>query len=301
MRSDLNRPILLLVCLATLSLVAACGGAPVKEAPKSAAERLYLEGMEQLHSAAFLEAQQSFQQVLKMPAYLSVTAIARLRMADALYHQQRQDQAIEAYMGYARRHDGATNVPYARFMVAKSFFEMVPGDFWLLPPVYEMDLGAVDKARMRLERFIRRFPLSPYVAEAHALRDRCIALQLQQHAFVVSFYVERKRWLSVVFRLHHSMKAFPSRAHTLANYRLLAQAYENLGWRKRSLAMHKAISQRWPGTVQARSSGDKARDLRNAIARARAAGDPAAEMPVELPPAAATRPETLTVMQLGEG
>ncbi len=298
LRFDTRRWILpLLIAL----LAPACGAAPVKEAPQSAAERLYLEGMEQMHSAAFLEAVQSFQQVLKMPAYLSVTAIARLRMADALFHQSRHDQAIEAYMGYARRHDGSVNVPYARFMVAKAFFEMVPGEFWLLPPVYEMDLGAVDKARMRLERFVRRYPLSAYVAEAQTLRERCIALQLQQHAFVVRFYAERGKWLSVVFRLHHAMKAFPSRAHTVDNYRTLADAYEELGWRGRALAINKTIGQRWPGTPQAKISGLRAADLRNTIARARAAGEATAEMPADLPPTAAVHPETMTVLQLGQG
>lgn len=286
----------LLGCLYGLS---ACAGAPAVESANSAAERLYLEGMEQMQSAAFLEAQQSFQEVMKMPAYLSVTAIARLRLADALYHQQRNDQAIEAYMAYATRHDGDSNVPYARFMVAKSFFEMVPSDFWLLPPVFEMDLGAVDKARARLERFVRRYPLSPYVSEAMKLRDRCIALQLQQHAYVVRFYVERKRWLSVVFRLHHAMSEFPARAHSMANYQQLALAYEHLGWRGRALAIQQTITRRWPGTPAAKAAGDRAADLRNTIARAKASGEANAEMPKELPPTAAVRPETMTVTQLG--
>ena len=289
---------LLLVCLFGS---AACAGAPANESAKITAERLYFEGMEQMQSAAFLEAQQSFQEVMKMPAYLSVTAIARLRLADALYHQQRNDQAIEAYMAYARRHDGATNVPYARFMVAKSFYEMVPGEFWLLPPVFEMDLGPVDKARARIERFIRRYPLSAYVTEAHALRDRCIALQLQQHAYVVRFYVERKQWLSVVFRLHHAMKAFPSRAHTLTNYQQLAAAYEQLAWRGRALTIHQVVSRRWPGTPAAVAAAARATELRSVIARAKAAGESTAEMPKELPPTAAIRPETMTVLELGQG
>ena len=288
---------LLLACLYGLG---ACAGAPATESAQAAAERLYLEGMEQMQSAAFLEAQQSFQEVMKMPAYLSVTAIARLRLADALYHQQRNDQAIEAYMAYATRHDGASNVPYARFMVAKSFFEMVPSDFWLLPPVFEMDLSAVDKARARLERFVRRYPLSAYVTEAQALRDRCVALQLQQHAYVVRFYVERKQWLSVVFRLHHTMSEFPARAHTLANYQQLAQAYELLNWRGRALVLQQTITRRWPGTPGAAAAAVRAADLRNTIARAKAGGEANAEMPKELPPTASVHPETMTVTQLGD-
>lgn len=295
--SPLARVLLAALLAATLG----CAGAPVAEPAGTAAERLYIEGLEQLREAAYLEAEQTFLKVLKMPAYLTVTATARLRLGDAYFHQQRYESAIEAYRGYVQRHDGSPDVPYAEFMVARSFYEMIPTDFWLLPPVHEMDISAADKARVRIEAFVRRYPLSSHVAQAQKLRDRCVELQLRQHAYVVTFYREREQWLGVVFRLHHTLLAFPARTHTLENYRLLAQGYQQLHWRKRAVAVLEAIVQRWPTDPAAAQARLELGALRDEIARAKAAGDETAEMPKEPPPTASVHPETLGDRRLGEG
>ena len=228
-----------------LGLFAACSGLQIEAPPpKEEAERLYFDGVEYLREGAFLEAQQTFLESLKKPGYLQVTSLARLRLGDALFLQQKHQRAIEQYEAYARRHDGSPNIPYARFMVAKSHFRLIPADFWLLPPVYEMDLSAADKARYHLEAFIRRYPLSVYATEAAGLRDRCIDLQIAHHDYVIAFYRERKKWAGVVFRLHEVMRRFPVRGHTLANYQLLSEAYITLGWRKRALELNRAIAHR---------------------------------------------------------
>ena len=259
--------------------------------PKEKGERLYFDGLEYLHGGGFLEAQAAFTECLKLPAYLQVTSLARLRLGDTYFYQRKFSRAIEQYETFARRHDGSSNVPYARFMVAKSHYGQVPTDFWLLPPIYEMDLSAADKARYHLEQFIGRYPLSVYATEAAQLREQAIDLQLAHHSYVIRFYTERKRWLGVVFRLHYVMEHFPRRGHSLANYVLLQGAYRRLDWRRRALELGRAIGRRWPTSPQATLALGQVAELRNEIARGKAAGDPAAEMPVEVPPTARFRPE----------
>lgn len=284
------------LCLCT----AACSGLQVDaKAPSEKAERVYFDGMEYLAEGAFLEAQQTFTEALKLPGYLEVTALARLRLGDAYYFQHKFQRAIEQYEAYARRHDGSKNVPYARFMVAKSHFQLIPTEFWLLPPVHEMDLSAADKARYHIENFMRRYPLTSFASEAADLRDRCIDLQVSHHAYVVQFYVGRSKWLGAVFRLHQLMRLFPVRGHTLGNYQTLATAYETLGWRKRGLAIHRAIAQRWPSAASAMTSREKVANLRAAIARLKAEKNPAAEMPLEVPPTAAYHPEEMAAEAAG--
>ena len=103
-------------------------------------------------------------------AYLAVTKLARLRLADTLFAQSKYQEAVQVYQSYIRRHDGAADVTYARFRVAEAHYRMVPSEFWLLPPVYEMDLSTADRARYYLEAFIRRYPTSDLVTRAHRLR-----------------------------------------------------------------------------------------------------------------------------------
>ena len=254
-------------------------------------EQLYLDAMDHLAGGSLIEAEQEFHKILKMPSYLKVTALARLRLGDSQYAQHKYDESIETYLSFVQRHDTNENVPYALFMVAKAHFQLAPDDFFILPPQEELDLGPVQQARSHLERFIRQFPRSRFVTEATQLRDRCLALQFAHHEYVVKFYHKRERWLPLVFRMHLAMQQFPSRARTLANYELLADCYGKLAWRTRAIEMWTAVGQRYPGE-SARAEKEIAL-LNAAIAADKAKGLPG-DMPVELPPTASYKPEIAT-------
>jgi outer membrane protein assembly factor BamD len=278
--------------LAAMSL-AACGATPQVTRPADAADALYIDGMQQMHSGNHLEAAQTFANVLKMPAYLTVTATARLRLGDALASQGKYEEAIEVFEGYLRRHEGTRDVAYAAWRVAECHAKMVPEEFWLMPPIREMDLSSADKARYHLERFVRTFPTAPYVAEALRLRDQMLDLELAQHRYVIDFYVKRKQPLGVAWRSHEMMRRFPLRAHTAYDYKRLALAYEELHWRKRARDLQKVIARRWPGTAESKFAADRAAAIDGEIARLRAGGAADAEMPTEPPPTAAVEPELL--------
>lgn len=256
------------------------------------AERLYADGLEHLAGGSVLEAEQDLQKVAKLPAYVGLTSLARLRLADALFVARRYDEAIEAYHAFITRHEGNPNVAYATFMVARSQFELAPTDLWIMPPAYELDLGPVNRARTELEKFVRTYPRSRYATEALLLRDRCIELQYAHTQYVVAFYANRGEWMGVVFRLHQAMQNYPSRAHTLEYYTLLARGYAGLNWRTRAVELWQAIARRWPQSPQAQGAPAEIASLQRAIAEAKAKGEPA-EMPVLVPPTAAVKPETL--------
>ncbi len=285
----------LLACVAV-----GCTTAAQTATPKAEAEALYVNALEQMQGNGLLEAQQDLQKALKLPAYLTVTPLVRLRLGDVLFLQGKYDEAVEIYGSYISRHDGSTNVPYAAFMVAQSYYQMIPSDMWILPPIHEMDLSPATQARYHLESFIRRFPLSRFVAEAQAMRDRCIELEVTQDAYVVAFYVGRERWLGVVFRLHRTMQRHPTRTHTAVNYALLARSYEELGWHQRALDLGRAIVQRWPGSSAAAEANARVARMDAAIAAAKGL-DKAAQMPPELPPTAAFHPEEVSDELLDRG
>lgn len=272
---------------------AGCAGAPTVAAPKDEAERIYLEGLAQLRGGNQIEATQSFVNLLKLPAYLGVTATARIRLGDALFLQGKYTEAIEAYQGYLQRHEGNPDVAYAAFKVAECHARMVPSDFWLLPPVHEMDLSAADKARYHLERFVRAHPTSHFVPEALRLRDEMLDLELSQHRYVVRFYRKRQQWLGVAWRSHSMMQRFPLRAHGVEDYRILAEAYAKLEWRRRARDLYRTIARRWPQDPGAEAARQAATTIDAEMARRRTGGDANAEMPTEAPPAAAFQPEAM--------
>ena len=263
------------------------------------AEALYLDGMEHLHGGGLLEAEQDFVKLSKLPSYLGLTALARLRLADAQFHQRKFEEAIETYHSFVQRHDGNENVPYAVFMVAKAHVEMMPAEFWALPPVHELDLSAVQQARKQVERFVRQYPRSRFVTEALQLRDRCLDVLDAHNRYVVAFYRDAGQWIGVVARLHQAMQEHPARTHTLDNYVLLADAYERLAWRQRAVDMWRAIGARWPHSGAGAAAVGTVARLEREMADAKARGE-ASAMPAEPPPTAEVKPEKLTDRELEE-
>jgi outer membrane protein assembly factor BamD len=297
----MNRTVPLACLLLFACLQAACAGAQAQGAgPRSEAEQAYVDGMEHLSGGSTLEAEQDFQRVLKMPNYLELAPLARLRLADAQFHARRFDEAVLTYLAFIQRHDSNANVPYALFMVAKAHFEMAPVDLFFMPPIEELDLSAVQQARNHLERFIKQYPKSRYVTEATQLRDRCLALQWSHLRYVIQFYAGRGKWIGVAYRLHQAFQQFPVRAQTLEHYALLATAYDKLGWRARAVELWQAVGKRWPDTAEGRRAAGELARLQTAIAEAKARGDKDAEMPTEMPPTAAFKPEQQDVL-LDEG
>ncbi|MCO4760594.1 MAG: outer membrane protein assembly factor BamD [Myxococcales bacterium] len=282
-------------CLfAVMLMVSGCAKtAQVKTRPKDKAAAAYVDGLKSMASSNFLEAQQTFTGVVKMPAYLAATTVARIRLADTLFAQSKYEEAVQVYQGYVRRHDGSSNVPYARFRIAQSYFQLVPTDFWLLPPVFEMDLSTVERARYYLEAFIRRYPTSDFGPQALTMRDRCIELQMAQHRYVIRFYQGRKKPMGVIFRSHELMRRFPVRGHGVADYTVLASAYGAVDWRRRELELQREIARRWPSQSAGKSARSRVAALGILIAKLKAEGKKDAEMPVELPPTAKDRPELL--------
>lgn len=282
--------------LALLVLAALCvtevASASDQASVHAEAEALYLDGLEHLAGGSLIEAEQEFQKLAKLPSYVALTALARLRLADVQFYGRKFDEAIEAYHTFVRRHEGNENVPYALFMVAKAHFELAPSDLWVLPPVYELDLAPVQQARTELERFVRTYPRSVYVTEALALRDRCIDLQYAHANYVIQFYADRQQWTGVVYRLHSTLQAFADRAHTEAHYALLVRGYEALGWRSRAIELWQAIGRRWPKGKLAERSPAEIRRLQDQIAAARQRGEKA-ELPPDAPPTAAVKPELM--------
>lgn len=277
------------VALLFAAALTACG--PETAQPVSAeAQQLYVDAMEHLHGGSLIEAEQEFQKLAKLPSYVQLTSLARLRLADTLFQARRYDEAIEAYHSFIQRHEGNDNVPYATFMIAKANFELAPTDLWIMPPVHELDLSPVQQARTELERFIRTYPRSRFATEALALRDRCIELQFAHTTYVIDFYAQRKQWIGVVFRLHRALQTYPTRAHTPANYRLLADAYAELHWRSRAVELWQAMAQRWPKGAEAAEAPARIRSLQQQIEEATARGEPGA-MPAEVPPTAQIKPE----------
>ncbi|MCB9729825.1 MAG: outer membrane protein assembly factor BamD [Deltaproteobacteria bacterium] len=214
----------------TLALAASggCNRHVVKHppSPQEQARHAYFKGMEDLVAGNYLPAIQIFNQVARSPRYVRYAALARLRIGDAFFLQDRFEEAIEAYRVFVAQYGSDANVPYARFRIAAAYHARMPGSWFATPPASEMDQTMTTQAQRELEGFLRTFPTSRYAPEARRMLIDARKMLLEHELYVARYYEKRQKWRATAWRLDGALRTYPELAGTPDIVWRMARAYQ---------------------------------------------------------------------------
>ena len=206
----------------------------------------YITGMDELLSGNYTEAVLRFQEVAKNPGYVKYAALARLRIGDALFLQEKYDAAIELFRSFLKQYEGNPNTGYARFRIGHAYYARIPSDWFLAPPSYEREQTQILNAERSLRRFVELYPAHSLVPPARKMLDDCKHRMYEHEMYVVGFYRDRKKPAAVVHRMEGAFRRFPRFAGTEKNYLTLAQAYAQTNAVAEATAMYQAYLKRFP-------------------------------------------------------
>lgn len=236
--------------LSTALLVAALSGCGTTSASRGRAEDVgrerYLLGVEALSSGDFEEAISHFRQVMRIPGLVQLGANSRLRIADALFMQEKFEAAITSYRNFIKEYPTDANAGYAQFRIGHAFYEQIPSDWFLAPPRYERQQNFVRQAASALRQFVRLYPTHPLAEQGQAMLDDCEEQLLAHELYVARFYFERSKPYGVVQRLERAFERFPEHAGTEDNYMMLARAYADTERLDAARSMYQAYLDRFP-------------------------------------------------------
>ena len=220
----------LLSALLALSLLGACAAPQVKELdPEASARQDYLEAMEELIAGNYIQATMLFNKVTRAPRYVRYGALARVRIGDALYRQQRYEEAIQAYRAFVSQFGSDPNVPYARFKIAQCFAHRIPFEWFASPPAYEMDLTMTRQALTEFKTFVKTFPTSRYSDEARQKISELRDSMLAHEYYVADYYAQHEKWRAVAWRLQGAIDKYPNLAKTETIMFRLGDAFQKAG------------------------------------------------------------------------
>jgi len=203
----LRRPLFLLL----LSLLGAC--AETQEQAESPleyaanAKRAYESALEPYFDHDWEEANLRMAEVKRKYGYSRYGRLAELRLADASYHQENYAEAVAAYQGFVHDYPNDPEVPYARFMVAKSYFEQTSASL-LLPPLEERDLAAVHDAHRSIREFVSDFPRYKRRRELQYMLEVVAGLLARHELYVARFYLAEDRFEAAAARVQYSLRTY---------------------------------------------------------------------------------------------
>ena len=225
------------------------------------AQAAYEQALVEFRKDDCLTAEPLFQKVAREFPYSRFSALAELRIADCQYKADNYGGAIQTYRQFVRQRPSHSQVSYARFRIAESYYKQIPSGWALAPPSYERDQSAARDALSQLRRFVVDYPEDDRIDDAHKMVQRCLKLLAEHEISVAKFYVKRDAHRAVVSRLKALLATYQGSGLEPEAMWMLGKAYLQLKDADNARQTLQELVNSYPKSKQASKAKGKLRKL----------------------------------------
>lgn len=187
----------------------------------------YERGMRSLRGESYQDAAKYFQYVKDHFGFSKWSTLAELGLADAAFGKEAYIEAIDGYKAFMLGHPSHEQVVsgYAAFRIGEAYYKQVPSDFFLLPPSYEKDQGAVLDAMRELEGYLDKYGDSKYATQARKMFAETIRHLADHELYVARYYLDKNRPQAAIWRLEYVVNKYPGARREPEVLMLLGRVY----------------------------------------------------------------------------
>jgi outer membrane protein assembly factor BamD len=167
------------------------------------------KGDEALGDHNYDDAQKYFEYVRTRFPFEDSAKVAELKLADTEFARENWLDARDRYTNFVRAHPTHPMADYAAYRAALTHFKDGPTDLFILPPPYEKDLTEVAATLNDMRDFVRNYPDSKYLPQAHKAILACQELLAKHEMYVADFYAKRDHWAGSAGRLEALVTRYP--------------------------------------------------------------------------------------------
>jgi outer membrane protein assembly factor BamD len=226
------------------------------------AQKNYERGLKRLGDKEWAAAAKYFAFIKSRFPYSKYAVLAELRLADAEFGAEQYLEAVDSYKMFSKFHPTHEMVVngYASLRIGEAYYEMLPNDFWLLPPSYEKDQSSVEDAEEELKNFLTKYPDSQFRKKAETLLAR-VGKRLAEHEwYVARYYWDKGKPMGTVLRLRRLLDRHRGVGYDVDALWLLGRAYVKVGMPDRA-------RETWTELMTKHPQSGKAGEAKGAIAR----------------------------------
>ncbi|MEK7705118.1 MAG: outer membrane protein assembly factor BamD [Myxococcota bacterium] len=217
----------LVIAAFALSL-ASCSAGLLRGPPRDAADA-YERAVQNLENGLYPEATQGFAQVKSKYPYSPYAVLADLRAADVQFRRGTFAEAVDAYREFLKLHPRHEDAPYAMLQIGESYFEQIPGDWWILPPPAEKDQASTRRAITAYRDMIARYPQEPLTAKAQTRLAQCRRKLADHELYVAQFYMRHEHYRAAASRAEGLLQEYPGLGLDSAALWVMAESMKTLG------------------------------------------------------------------------
>lgn len=195
----MKRTFFIVLCLLSVLSLGACAWMGPKE--EKPADELAREGIAAFNDGDYRDAIEAFEALKDWYPFSKFAILAELKIADAHYHLQAYDEAIQAYEEFENLHPRNEAIPYVIYQIGRSHFNQID--------TVDRDQTATRKALATFNRLQANFPEDPYAVQAGEHIIECHR-NLAGHEFYVGvFYYKSKHYKAARQRFNAVLTEHP--------------------------------------------------------------------------------------------
>jgi outer membrane protein assembly factor BamD len=203
-------------------------------------ETLYNFGKDTLDKRRYQQAALIFDEVERQHPYSVWARRAQLMAAFSHYAARQYNESILSAQRFLSLHPGNKDAPYAYYLIALSHYERINS--------VDRDQKTTDQALSALTEVLRRFPDTPYAADARIkidlARDHLAAKEMD----IGRFYQDRRQLLAAESRFRAVVDKYDTTSHTPEALHRLVEVYLALGIPQEARKTAAVLGHNYPGS-----------------------------------------------------
>ncbi len=208
---NMTKPIRAALVAATSALVlTACSGGRADEGTDIAyvardVESLYNAAKDRLDRGDLQVAAALFDEVERQHPYSPWARRAQLMSAFSYYAARDYNESIQSATRFLSIHPGNADAPYAYYLIALSYYEQISD--------VERDQAITLQALSAMNEIVRRYPRSPYAADARLKIDLINDHLAGKEMEIGRFYQNTGQWLAAALRFQNVVEDYQTTSH----------------------------------------------------------------------------------------
>jgi len=182
---------------------------------------LYNAAWDRMQRRNYAQAAIIFDEVERQHPYSIWARRAQLMSAFSYYAAGDHTKSIESARRFMSIHPGNRDAPYALYLIALNYYEQIND--------VTRDQGVTRQALQSLGEVVRRYPDSPYAADARVkvdlVRDHLAGKEME----IGRFYQRRRQWLAATVRFRTVVDEYQTTSHAPEALMRLTESYLALG------------------------------------------------------------------------
>ena len=241
-----SRPLTLLLVSAALAPLAGCaanrtaGGANDTQYVARDVNTLYNAGKDKLDRGQYKLAAALFDEVERQHPYSIWARRAQLMSAFSYYAAKDHQKSIDAARRFLSIHPGNKDAPYAYYLIGLNYYEQIED--------VTRDQSLTRQALDALNELARRYPQTPYAADARLKIDLVKDHLAGKEMEIGRFYQNRRQWLASVVRFRTVVDEYQTTTHTPEALMRLTESYLALGIPEEAKKSAAVLAANYPGT-----------------------------------------------------